>query len=348
MSDEKKEKAPIDFAEISKKLWKNRKKYYYVLPATLIITYLITLCVPRYYRCEVKLAPESSGTSTSSSLGSLASSFGLSSLAKLGGGKDAIYSEIYPDIFKSNDFIVNLMPVEVVSQDGSIKCNYYTYMRDKQKSAWWNILRGYVSELVAPTPKDTYNGKEKISVFNLTKQQSDLFNSVKGNISCKVDKKTDVITIKVDDQDPLICATMANETCKKLQEFIVEYRTQKARIDYEYYKKLCVEAKARYERARQLYGAYSDANTEVVLESYKSKVEDLENDMQLKYNIYTTLNTQMQMAQAKLQEATPAFTVIQSANVPIKPAGPKRLFISLGMMIVSFLVLSVRLLIKEK
>ena len=350
MSEEKntQEKAPIDFIKIGKELWKHRKKFFIVLPATFVITYLIMVCVPRYYMCTVSLAPESSGTTSGGSLSSLASSFGLGSLAKLGVSNDAIYSEIYPNLFDSNDFIAKLMPIEVKSKDGSIKCNYYTYMRDKQSNAWWNIIKGQIMEWIKPTPPDNYNGKEEISVFNLTKLQSDLFAATKNNINCSVDKKTDVITISVKDQDPLICATMANETCKKLQEFIIAYRTNKARIDYEYYKKLCAEAKAKYERARQTYGSYSDANMDVVLESYRSKTEDLENEMQLKYNIYSTLNTQMQMAQAKLQEATPAFTVIQSASVPIKPAGPKRVFISLGMMVFAFFVLSGWLLVKEK
>ena len=141
---------------------------------------------------------------------------------------------------------------------------------------------------------------------------------------------------------------MANATCKKLQEFIINYRTNKAKIDYEYYKKLCAEAKTKYERARQLYASYSDANMDMMLESYKSRTEDLENDMQLKYNIYTAMNTQMQMAQAKLQEATPAFSMIQSATVPYKPAGPKRVIISVAMMILAFFVLSGYVLVKEK
>lgn len=103
---------------------------------------------------------------------------------------------------------------------------------------------------------------------------------------------------------------------------------------------MCAEAKSKYERARQLYGSYSDANMNVLLESYKSKLEDLENDMQLKYNMYSSLNTQMQMAQAKLQESTPAFTTIKSASVPVKPAGPKRLSTSIIYMILAFFVTS--------
>lgn len=341
------EKAPIDVMKIIKTLWAKKILYFKILPIVLVGTYLFTLFIPRYYKCTVSLAPESTSASSLGSLGSLASSFGLGSLAKMN-SSDAFFAEIYPDILASNDFIANLMTVNVKSQKGDINTNYYLYLRDHQKYAWWNIVKGYIIELVKPTPKDGYQGKDKISVFNLSERQYKLFQGVQSNIFCEVDKKTNVVTITVKDQDPLICATMANETCEKLQEFIVKYRTHKAKIDYEYYKKLCAEAKAKYERARQTYGSYSDANMDIVLESYRSKTEDLENEMQLKYNIYSTLNTQMQMAQAKLQEATPAFTVIQSATVPYKPAGPKRVFISLAMTILAFIALSGWILVKRK
>ena len=72
----------------------------------------------------------------------------------------------------------------------------------------------------------------------------------------------------------------------------------------------------------------------------KSVIDDLENEMQLKYNIYTSMNTQLQVATAKLQEQTPAFTVIQSATIPNKPAGPKRLMLALTFMILSFFVVT--------
>ena len=346
--EEKKNIAPIDFVAIFKKLWSKRKLYYKVLPATLIITYLIMVCIPRYYRCTVSLAPEPTGPSSmSGSLSSLASSFGMNSLSKMG-NSDALNVEIYPDILKANDFIAELMTVEVTTKKGDVKTNYYTYLRDKQSAAWWSEIKGSIAEWIKPTPKDSYNGNDKISVFNLTKQQSGVFDAAAGNIHCYIEKKTNVVSITIKDQDPLVCATMADATCKKLQEFIVAYRTNKARIDYEYYKKLAAESKAEYVKIRQQYVSYADANQDVMLTSYKAKEEDLENEMQLKYNLYTAMSTQMQAAAAKLQEATPAFTVIQSASVPIKPAGPKRMFISIGMMILSFFVLSGCILAKSK
>ena len=342
------ERKPIDISNIIKKLWPNRKKYYYVLPATLIITYLFIVCIPRYYSCNVSLAPETGGTSVSSSISSLASSFGIGgSLAKLN-SQDAIYAEIYPDVINSKKFIAELMPVEIKTKKGDVKCNYYTYLRDYQKAPWWEFIWGTIREWISPTPKDEYNGKDKISVFELTKLQDDLFKQAQGNIKCTFDKKTEIVSITVYDQDPLVCAIMADSTCKKLQDFIVAYRTSKARIDYEYYKKLCEESKAEYENALNRYASSADAHTKTVMAIYQAKVESLENEMQAKYNIYNSINTQLQTARAKLQEATPAFTIIESASVPIKPAGPKRMIISIGMMILSFFVLSGYILLKSK
>ena len=342
------ERKPIDISNIIKKLWPNRKKYYYVLPATLIITYLFIVCIPRYYSCNVSLAPETGGTSVSGSISSLASSFGIGgSLAKLN-SQDAIYAEIYPDVINSKKFIAELMPVEIKTKKGDVKCNYYTYLRDYQKAPWWEFIWGTIREWISPTPKDEYNGKDKISVFELTKLQDDLFKQAQGNIKCTFDKKTEIVSITVYDQDPLVCAIMADSTCKKLQDFIVAYRTSKARIDYEYYKKLCEESKAEYENALKRYASSADAHTKTVMAIYQAKVESLENEMQAKYNIYNSINTQLQTARAKLQEATPAFTIIESASVPIKPAGPKRMIISIGMMILSFFVLSGYILLKSK
>ena len=80
----------------------------------------------------------------------------------------------------------------------------------------------------------------------------------------------------------------------------------------------------------------ADANTEVTLKSLELKLEDMENDLQLKFNAYSTLTTQMQAAKAKVQERTPAFTVIKGASVPIKPSGPKRMIFVAFILLLTF------------
>lgn len=115
----------------------------------------------------------------------------------------------------------------------------------------------------------------------------------------------------------MVSAIMADTILNRLQEYITMYRTKKARVDLDYFQKLYNEAKVQYTKSRQTYAAYSDANNELTLQSFKLKVEDLENEMQLKYNVYTQIAQQLQMAKAKVQESTPAFTTIQQATVPM-------------------------------
>lgn len=311
----------IDYAQIFRQLKAKGHIYLIVVIATVVISSALILCVPRYYKCTITLAPESDVQSAGGSLASMASSF----LGNKAGGTDAIYPMLYPDLMSSKDFLVGMFPVKVKSLDGKINTDYFDYLAHYQKSPWWAKWRSCVINFFKGKKKRPASGDKKVNPFSLTQEQDDITNMINGNIKCSVDKKTDVISISVTDQDKLICATMADSARVKLQAAITNYRTSKARNDVEYYEKLAKEAYDSYTAARRKYASFSDANTDLVLTSYKAKEEDLENDMQLKYNTYTDINERLQVAKAKVQERTPAFTVLQGATVPLKPSGPKRM-----------------------
>lgn len=327
-SIENKKKKLIDFNYIYGIAFKKRKTFFKVLPCVLLGTYLLTLCMPRYYTSTVILAPESNDISTGG-LSSTLSSLGMGALSKLG-NNDAISPELYPALLSSNDFIIQMFPIKVKDNKGKLETTYYDYLAFHQKSAWWSKVIGFFVELIKPTPEDGMGKNREITVFNMSKKQQDIAKLIAGNINCTIDQKTFAISITVKDQDKRICAQIANETKAKLQAFIIKYRTSKAKNDFVYYDKLCKEAKADYEKARRKYASFSDSNIDVQLNSVKLLVDDLENDMQLKFNVYSTVNNQRQAALAKIQESTPAFTTIKSATVPTRPAGPKRMIISIA------------------
>lgn len=329
----------IDVVAIAKEMKKHKKQYLIALPVTFVLSCLLILCVPRYYTSTAKLAPEISSFS-SSSLGDIASSFGFDIGGNSANG-DAIFPELYPELIESNDFMVGMFDVKVKSKDGSINTTYYDYLATKRQTPWWTKAYNSVKQLF-DTPDSTPVSKNgKVNPFQLTRRQDQIARLMSKNIKCDIDKKNYVISITVEDQDPLICATLADTVQTKLQDFITAYRTKKAKKDLEYYKKLSSDAKSKYERIRQQYGSYSDANQDMVLESYRLKANDMENEMQLLYNTYTSLQAQVQQAQAKLLMQTPAFTTLQSASVPLKPAGPKRMLFVLGMTFIAFIVVTV-------
>ena len=59
------------------------------------------------------------------------------------------------------------------------------------------------------------------------------------------------------------------------------------------------------------------------------------------------MNTQLEAAKAKVQERTPAFTVLKGAAVPVKPAGPKRMIFVAAMLFFAFLFTSAYIFKRE-
>ena len=188
---------------------------------------------------------------------------------------------------------------------------------------------------------------ETLDPFRLTQKQAAIVKAIDQKVVCDVDKKTMVITISVTDQNPVIAATMADTVKTRLQNFITDYRTSKVRVDLDYYKKICAETKARYEKARQLYSEFMDANQDVILQTVRQKQTDLENEMQLQYNAYQQVAAQLLAAEAKVQQETPAFTTLQSATVPVIKAGPKRAQMCLVFVFLAFLGTTAWILYKE-
>lgn len=335
-----KNKDIIDLTEIFRQLKAHTRTFLIVLPIVFVLSCIWIFPQPRYYKSEVTLAPEMNGEDIGGGLASVASQFGVNIGSS---SSDAIYPLLYPDVVSSNEFVIGLMDIQVKTIDGSVSTDYYTYLKKHQKKNWlkapfYKFAKAIGSIFVTPKKSDTIGTGKKLNAFRMTKKDYDLVQLVKEKITCNVDKKTDVITISVIDQDPLIAASLANSVSRRLQDFITHYRTNKARIDVEYYLKLTEQSKKAYDYSVRVYSEYCDANQDVLLQSFISKRDELENEMQLKFNTYSAMRTQLDAMRAKLQEKTPAFTTLQSAMVPIKPAGPKRMIFVLAMLVLATIV----------
>jgi len=338
------EESSIDFGKIFQDLLKHKALYYKVLPIAFVVAALYALSLPNYYSCTVKLAPElGANVKAGGSLASLASSFGVN----LGGaqqGADAINPMLYPDLMNSVDFKTSLFEIQVTLEEDQKTFTYFDYLMNEQKAPWWSQAMKAVFSMFNDQSSMV---NEKVDPFKLTKEQTEIVKDIDKNVVCDVDKKTMVITINVTDQDPLICATMADSVKTRLQKFITEYRTSKARVDLEYNQKLYGEAKAKYEQARNRYAAYADSHRNVSSQSAQTKESDLQNEMQMQQQIYQQVVVQLQQAEMKVQQETPAFTTLQSATVPVRKTGPKRAQMCLIFLFLAFLGTTAYILHKE-
>ena len=349
------EGASIDFGKIFRDLLKHKRLYFMVLPIAFVVAAIYALSLPNFYSCTVKLSPELTSSRSASGLASLASSFGFNIGQGAGGmGTEALFPTLYPELVNSTDFKTSLFNVPVTIEgdkkegESDRTMSYYDYLENEQKSPWWSAAIGGTMKAIIGLFKDKEEaGEKKLDPFRLTKDQAQIVQALDKKVVCDVDKKTMVITINVTDQNPVICATMADTVKTRLQDFITDYRTSKARVDLEYNKMITAETKARYEKARQRYAEFVDANQDIILQTVRQRQTDLENEMQLQYNAYTQVAAQLLAAEAKVQEETPAFTTLQSATVPVKKTGPKRAQLCIIFLFLAFLGTTAWILYKE-
>ena len=312
-----------------------------------VVGVIVALCTPKSFTASVTLAPEmnSGGIGLSGNLADMASSFGIDI-----GGKssvDAIYPELYPDIFATTDFLLSLYDVPVRLKEDDTVRKYIDHFKKDLKIPFWNYPKIWIAQML--TPKEGNNGKNGArDPFRLSKEYDQIIEGMRNSIICTVDKKTSVININVIDQDPLVAAIMADTLQRRLQLYITEYRTKKARNDYDFYKKLSQQLRHDYERSREIYTSYADANQGVQLQSLQVKIEELENNMQLKYDNYKNSLELMRQAHAKIQERTPAFVILERPLMPHKASSAPRALIVLLWIFLFVVVGAAKVMYKEK
>ena len=334
----------IDLLELAMKLWHQKKKIGLWCVIGAVIGLVVAFSIPREYTTDVKLAPEASnGQKMSGSLGAMAAMVGIGGAAQ--SGSDAVNPMLYPDVVGSVPFLVGLFNVPVEDIDGDKKVTVREYVEEDLRAPWWSAIMKFPFKLLGMITsigkdEEVSDPNKAIDTFKLTKEEDAVVKALQARINASVDTKTSVITISVMMQDPLVSATMADTVVSRLQEYITDYRTNKARKDLEYAELLNEEAKDNYYNAQQKYADYLDRNNGLIAHSAMTTRERLQNEATLAFNLYNQTAQQVQVAKAKVQEQTPVYATVTPATVPIKPSAPRKPLILVGFVFLAFVACS--------
>ena len=322
------EEIEIDLMVILRKIIAIRKKIYKAAGIGLVIGVIIAISIPKQYTVEVTLSPEM-GSAKGSGLSGLAASF-LGSDVAMGEGTDALNASLSADIVSSTPFLLELSTMEIpVLKDENMTLNTYL---DKESSPWWNYVIGVPGIIIGGIKSLLTEGDDGSMVFNrinqgtieLSKKESKKIEALKSMIAATIDKKTSMTSVTVTMQSPRVAAVVADSVVKKLQEYIIDYRTSKAKEDCIYLEKLFKERQQEYYAAQKKYANYMDSHDNIILQSVRAEQERLQNDMSLAYQVYSQVASQLQVARAQVQEEKPVFAIVEPAVVPLNPSGTSR------------------------
>ena len=343
----------INFGEI----WRALLKYKFLIAITAllfaVLGALYSLTINNEYEATVKMVPESadskSGGGMAGGLGGLSSLAGLAGI-NIGGatGVDAIQPAMYPNIVSSIPFLQELVNAKIYNP----------------KIKKWQVLRDYLKEHQSNAPIKLYDSEkleeeraqkelsdydlkdlnvpttpgQKIDFINIDIKEAQILKKLASYIKVEVDKKTMFLSITCTLQNPVIAANLTSIVQSQLTKYIVNYRTEKVRKEMEFLISRQSEAKKRYDQALFTYSNYKDQNRNRFLNVAKTQEKKLQYEVDLAFNLYSSLTSQLSEAQIKVQKETPIFKVLEPAQVPLSRSSPKRSLITIGAMFIGIFV----------
>lgn len=322
------EEAEIDLMAILRKLIGIREKIYKAVGVGLLIGIVVAISIPKQYTVTVTLSPEM-GTSKEGGLSGLAASF-LGNGVTMGDATDALNASLSADIVSSTPFLMELSAMKIPVTRNEVM-TLDTYL-DEESSPWWNYVIGLPGMVIGGVKSLFTEDEEGVmssdkasqGTIELSKKELRKISTLKKMITASVDKKNSMTSVTVTFQNPMVAAVVADSVVNKLQEYIIDYRTFKAKEDCLYLEKLFKERQLEYYAAQQKYADYLDSHDNIILQSVRAEQERLQNDMSLAYQVYSQVASQLQIARAKVQEEKPVFAVVEPAVVPLDPSGTSK------------------------
>ncbi|MBO7623196.1 MAG: hypothetical protein J6S64_04085 [Bacteroidales bacterium] len=317
----------IDFMAIFAKLLKRWKFILVVSCIFGVLGIISALTMQRKWNVSMTLAPEFQRT-TSSSVATIASMMGMN-MSNMNSSADALNITLFPEICSSTPFLTQLFDVPVQPYISPSKLaegakeppvtTVYNHVLGLDKPK-----KGLSKWLSRGKDEESFEDDSVLNPQSLTYNQHNVMKALRQSISVNVNNKTGVTNISVTMDDRRIVTQVADTVCKMLQNYVIDYRTKKAKSDYDYYVKLADEAHEKLVKAQAAYAARVDYDRGVILQSVNSVRQRLQEEANLANQVYTQMVQQREMAKAKIQEAKPVYAVVQPATMPQFPMNSRK------------------------
>lgn len=318
------EEMTIDWMAILRKLLRRWK---FIVLVTFIFSVLgvaYALVMQRTYQVTVTLAPELQNR-TNGTVTALASMLGGG--MNLNSSPDALNITLFPQISESTPFLCSLLEVPVTPYvpmeklvEGVVPDTTTVFQHVLGRD---RVLSEKKARKMAELDAEYLYDDSVINPEDLTPRQGKAVETLRKSINTSVDNKTGVTTIVVVGDDRMIVKQLADTVTQRLQDFVIDYRTQKATADYEYYVELADEAYAKLVKAQAAYAARVDYDRSVILQSVSTVRERLQAEANLANQIYSQMAQQRELAKGKIQEMKPVYAVVQPASVPLRASNSR-------------------------
>jgi uncharacterized protein involved in exopolysaccharide biosynthesis len=291
-----------------------------VIGAILAALYSYTL--PKEYKAQSQLLPEIQGGGGAA--GGLSALAGLAGISMGSTTTEAVRPDLYPNIMQTIPFALDLMKDKVYIAELRKEMTIEDFLIQSNKSWFASVFdNNNKTEELKLDPKNTSKA------LQITKQQESLAKTLLARITTVFDRKSGVVTVSTEMPDPVVAAATANLSIDYLKKYVVDYRTGKARKQFEFLKDRVTESKQRLQSAEYTLAGFKDRNRYIEAKTAIVSEQRLTAEYMLAEGVYKGLVQQYEQAKVKIQEETPVFKVLQPAQIPLARSSPNRKIITL-------------------
>jgi LPS O-antigen subunit length determinant protein (WzzB/FepE family) len=344
----------IDIIALLKDLWVARKT---ILKITLAFTFLglfVAVFSKNEFTAATTFVPLAQGSKAGGSLGSLASLAGIN----IGGGvsSEEISPELYPQIVSSIPFQLELLntPLTIVGQ--TVPVSYSDYYENIYRPGLLSNIKKYTLGLPgvfialvrsAPEKLEASGSLKESELITISTKEYELIELLERQISLDVNAKEGFISISVTSPEAIASAQLALKAQQLLQEYALEFKTQKSIEQLRYIEERYAEKEKAFNEIKIALARFQDQNTSINTSLGRTKLLQLQADYDLAFTVYSELAKQLETQLLQVKKDTPLFTVLKPVTIPNEKSAPKRALILVVYLFLGF-VLSVGFVLGRK
>lgn len=339
----------IDVSKLVKVVWLGRKHIFKITASFLAFGLLFAIVSKVEYKASCKLLPESQEGSMPD-LGGLGGLAGLAGfdLSNFGSQSSVLTPELYPEMITSVPFMEKLINTPIYFENKDTTISSLGYFRYLEKRSLLELIAEYTVGLPNKISSLFKSGvetqKETYGLYRFSKDEWELIESYKDRFSVEVDANTGIIEISSEMPDPVAAAHITKILIDHLTNEITEYKTERVSQNLEFISAQFEEARNEYEATQLRLARFTDRNRNITTSIIQTEYQRLQNEMNIAFEVYKGLATQLEQSKIKVKEETPVFTILEPIKIPIDKNKPKRkqiliIFLLIGVAGGSFFVI---------
>jgi Uncharacterized protein involved in exopolysaccharide biosynthesis len=314
----------VDIAGLVRFFGKQKRKLFLMILFMIGVGLIVIFLTRNHYTSTLKFIAQSD-VKTGNLMGQLGGLSGLN-LGNLNSQEPGSLSpQLYQEIIYSYPFLWKLSQKPVEAEGKTQKLGLF--IDNNRTPSIFSLIKKYTIGLPSviagdeKKPIDLESGLQDSTGF-FRRELVPMFNEYKKIISLTNDAQSASMAIEVKSLSPEISAQMAMYTFEILSEYVIDFKTEKARQNMKFIEARFEEAKQRFYQTQNELSAFRDRNQNLSFSSVRTQEERLQAEYNLASSLYNNLAVQLDQAKIKVQEDIPQLSILNPPVVSYQPSKP--------------------------